>query len=218
MSLFLGKIHFYLYNKIKCFEDLEHEIINWAEAQPDLPTADWTNHMYSLYGEPMPNKPLEEIIDTSNIHGWLQGKISSAEKRHAALISKILNVSETYKEPLSEMFKTQGELLGANLKESTCSNTPQEIFNILNDFLLEGMPCDRVTEEAENTVELYSWITTTCLHTTYWNEVGGDVANFHLFRTLWIKSLVNTLNHNFEYTMELVNQKRIHKITKIIYF
>ena len=30
MSLFLGKIHFWLFEKIKCFEDLENEIVNCA--------------------------------------------------------------------------------------------------------------------------------------------------------------------------------------------
>ncbi|MDO7205534.1 hypothetical protein Q5M85_16905 [Paraclostridium bifermentans] len=33
MSLFLGKIHYWLFNKILWFEDLESEIINLAEAE-----------------------------------------------------------------------------------------------------------------------------------------------------------------------------------------
>ena len=35
------------------------------------------------------NIPLEEMIDTTNIHGWLQEKINSAEGRMAAWTTKI---------------------------------------------------------------------------------------------------------------------------------
>ena len=78
MSLFLGKIHYWLFNKILWFEKLENEIINLAKEE-GFEIEKISTDIQRQYGEILPDKPLEELIDTSNIHGWLQGKIHSAE-------------------------------------------------------------------------------------------------------------------------------------------
>ena len=72
MSLFLGKIHYWLFNKIVWFEDLEEEIINLAKKE-GLDVEVLSTEINNRYGEKLPKLPLEEMIDTSNIHGWLQG-------------------------------------------------------------------------------------------------------------------------------------------------
>lgn len=82
MSLFLGKIHYWLFNKIVWFEDLEEEIINLAKKE-GLDVEVLSTEINNRYGEKLPKLPLEEMIDTSNIHGWLQDKIHSAEYRLA---------------------------------------------------------------------------------------------------------------------------------------
>ena len=80
MSLFLGKIHFWLFNKVLWFEGLEEEIINLAQEE-GLDVEALSAEINAKYGQKTENKNLEEIIDTSNIHGWLQNKIHSAEGR-----------------------------------------------------------------------------------------------------------------------------------------
>ncbi len=214
MSLFLGKIHYWLFNKIQWFEALEMEIIKWGENKTELPIKQWKNEIYEDFGFPVENKPLEDMIDTSNIHGWLGDKISRAESRQAAWITKILNSSESYKNDLINIFEEQGSKLGIDYKEKALPSTPQEMYSILNDFILEGMPCDRATEELENSSQIYSWKTTFCLHSKYWDEVHGDVNNFYILRESWIKSFVKALNNNFTYNANLVNGKRVHKIIK----
>ncbi|WP_332842480.1 hypothetical protein [Paraclostridium sp. AKS81] len=89
MSLFLGKIHYWLFNKILWFEDLESEIINLAEAE-GLDIEKLNKQINLKYGEKLESKKLEDIIDTGNIHGWLQEKIHSSEGRMALWTSKIL--------------------------------------------------------------------------------------------------------------------------------
>ena len=46
--------------------------------------------------EKLPNKNLEDMIDTSNIHGWLQSKIHSAEGRMAAWTREILSNDQDF--------------------------------------------------------------------------------------------------------------------------
>lgn len=82
MSLFLGKIHFWLFNKVLWFEGLEDEIIKLAQEE-GLNVKKLSVEINNKYGQKTENKNLEEIIDTSNIHGWLQNKIHSAEGRMA---------------------------------------------------------------------------------------------------------------------------------------
>lgn len=67
MSLFLGKIHFWLFNKVLWFEGLEDEIIKLAQEE-GLNVKKLSVEINNKYGQKTENKNLEEIIDTSNIH------------------------------------------------------------------------------------------------------------------------------------------------------
>ena len=89
MSLFLGKIHFWLFDKIKWFENLEEEVLKIAKER-NMPVEEWISYANLNFGEKTPNKPLDEIIDESNIHGWLEGRINSAESRCAYYITNML--------------------------------------------------------------------------------------------------------------------------------
>ncbi|NMA82449.1 MAG: hypothetical protein GX962_01140, partial [Epulopiscium sp.] len=82
-------------------------------------------------------------------------------------------------------------------------------YNALNDFLLEGMPCDRVNEIVNQDNEECQWETTICLHTPYWEQVGGDVKNFYDLREVWISSFVTTVNPVLKYEKLSSNRQRI---------
>ncbi|AKN33610.1 hypothetical protein Ccar_23430 [Clostridium carboxidivorans P7] len=213
MSLFLGKIHYWLFDKIKWFEGLESDIVSWAEHK-GLPVDNWKQEIYKDFGHPVEDKPLEDMIDTSNIHGWLQDKISKAEGRQAAWVTKILNSSKEYKNDLISIFEKQGNKLGIEYSEKSIPNSPQEIYNIINDFILEGMPCDRVTEELESDSTVYIWRTNLCLHSKYWDSVHGDVNNFYILRDAWITSFIKALNFNFSYNVSIIDNKRIQEIRR----
>ena len=68
MSLFLGPVHFWLYDKIKNQEALTSSIAEHFDKG-----AEYTKQLL----------PLEEGIDEGNIHGWLQSQITDAETRYA---------------------------------------------------------------------------------------------------------------------------------------
>ncbi|CDI49741.1 hypothetical protein [Clostridium tetani] len=215
MSLFLGKIHYWLFDKIKWFENLEEVIINWTQGKNDLRVEEWREEIYGKYGSPLEEKPLEELIDVSNIHGWLQDRISKAEGRQAALITKILEVNPEYIEDLKKLFEKEGYNMAMKCKEVTNVETPMEMFNTLNNFILEGMPCDRANEEVQNTEVSYVWRSRICLHTSYWEEENGAVENFYTLRNEWIKSFVETLNNKFKFTSFIDEGKRNYRIEVI---
>lgn len=197
MSLYLGKIHYWLYNKIIWAERAEEEIIQWADAK-GMPVTEWAHQSRQAYGEPTGDHALEDVIDQSNIHGWLQARIQSAELRQAELITKILNENLSYKEELIKIFENQGREAA---KEYTMEpDTPEGMYNALNDFILEGMPCDRASAIVANDPDKIIWKITTCLHSPYWEEVQGDVNHFYDLREAWISAFTETLNAHFKYS------------------
>lgn len=203
MSLFLGKIHYWLYNKIQWAEALEQNILEWA-SEKNLPVEDWKKKMYQQFGKPTEGQDLETIIDTSNIHGWLQGKIASVELRQAYLITQILNEDANHKQDVLTLFQQQGALAASKIERNI--ETPEDVFNALNDIMVEGMPCDHVNEIKESTDKDYQWVTTTCLHQPYWVEVEGNVNNFYELREAWVKAFVQNAGA-FDYERTGFNHK-----------
>ena len=116
MSLFLGKIHFWLFNKVLWFEGLEDEIIKLAQEE-GLNVKKLSVEINNKYGQKTENKNLEEIIDTSNIHGWLQNKIHSAEGRMAAWTKAILENNEAAIGKLESVYANQGIKAAKEVKE-----------------------------------------------------------------------------------------------------
>ena len=198
MSLFLGKIHYWLFNKILWFEGLEEEIIKLAKSE-GLNIEKLSSEINLKYGEKLPNKKLEEMIDTNNIHGWLQSKIHSAEGRMASWTKAILENDENSLKKLEEVYIEQGIKAAKEAKESkTITNAP-EIYYSVNDYILDGMPCDRVNEVIISEDEKVEWKRRICVHQDIWGKEGIDVNVFYSLRSLWIKAFVNEVNNDFEY-------------------
>lgn len=208
MSLFLGKIHYWLYNKILWAEKTEKEIIAFANTN-ELPIEKWVMQGIQKYGAPTGNQALEDVIDTSNIHGWLQERIKSAELRQAALITNILAENEGYKDKLIEIFKEQGQ--AAALEYTERPNSPEGLFNAMNDYVLEGMPCDRASEVISNSDDEIIWKIATTIHEPYWVEVKGNIQHFYDLREAWVSAFIQTLNSEFKYSKDTDGN---HSITR----
>jgi len=211
MSLFLGKIHYWLFNKIVWFENLEEKIIELAKLE-GLDIENLRKDIEDKYGEKLPNKPLEELIDTSNIHNWLQNQIHSAEKRTAAWTKLLIEANEENLKKLENIYKEQGVVAAKEvLKEGKSVSSPKEIFDAMNDYILDGMPCDRVNEVISNEENKITWQARIDVHKDIWDKVGCDVNYFYNLRNAWIETFVSNLNNNFKYTVEN-NTKSIEHI------
>lgn len=198
MSLHLGKIHYWLFNKILWFQGIEEAIISKLEIDKvNIETC--LQEINMAYGERLPKLPLEEIIDKSNIHGWLQDKIKISEGRVAAW-SKILLSQNEGKMKLDNIFISQGMKAGeeASRSEKTL-NTAVEIYNSSNDYILDGMPCDRVDEIIDSNDLKIHWRKRICVHREIWERAGVNVRVFYELRDLWMKAFVTEVNSNFHF-------------------
>lgn len=198
MSLFLGKIHYWLFNKVLWFEGLEGEIIKLAKDK-GIDVEKLEAEINSKYGVKTPNKNLEDMIDTSNIHGWLQGKIHSAEGRMAAWTKVILENNQDYILDMRKVYENQGVNAANESKESLENINAETIFNSMNDYILDGMPCDRVNEVIDSSEESIMWKRRVCVHKNIWENEGILVDVFYELREHWINAFVNTMNNDYEY-------------------
>ena len=175
MSLFLGKIHYWLFNKILWFEKLENEIIDLAKEE-GFEIEKLRSEIENKYGEKLPNRPLDELIDTNNIHGWLQNQIHCAEKRMASWTKILIEADLNNYDKLESVYKAQGIVAANEIKlEGKLPSTPEELFNCMNDYILDGMPCDRINEVLVKDVSKIEWKQRICVHKDIWEEIGCNV-------------------------------------------
>jgi len=186
MRAFLGPIHYWLYNKVNLQEELIDDIIRFAcDKNYDSNLAE---KLETQFGK-LDKRPLEDIIDTSNIHGWLQGKIAISEYRLAYALTLLINKGCEVMDELKKVFYRWGQKHA--LEDGI---TALDAFKLLNDTLLDGMPCDWVNEvisESENEVK---WKRTLCVHHKYWDEVNGDISNYYELREELIKGIFANSN------------------------
>lgn len=162
MSAFLGPIHFWLYSKIQLQEALIRKIA--AEAESDESSADYHRFVSEE------SRPLDELIDTMNIHGWLQDRIHDAEGRYAALVRTVLETGgsrEVGWNGLKKIAYSFGEEHALKAESH-----PQEAYRYFEDSFLNGMPCDHVNMLTEQGEDRVSWEQTQDLHAIFWTEEG----------------------------------------------
>lgn len=208
MSAFLGKIHYWLYNKIQLHEKLIEDIIEFAERKGHN-NESLLKESYSRYGAAVTG-PLESNIEHHNIHGWLQERITSVESRLAYIVTELLKNDIVTRKDIANIFYENG--VNAMRELGISEAAPQDLFNLVFDYMIEGMPCDRVNEIIESSENAIVWRTTTDLHKSYWEEVQGDVNNFNYFVDSWIKGFLSAINTGYSYFREENGVSTIKKI------
>ena len=208
MSLFLGKIHYWLFNKIRLTEEMEAQILRIGRTA-DLPVDNFETQASALYDAPLPPASLESLIDHQNIHGWLQHRIAQAESRLAFYVTQMISHQPQLKDEIIKLYGEQAHKIAR--QSSTVPSTPESMVHSLHDYLLEGMPCDRAQVILNNTEYQLDWQYSPCLHKEFWEAVDGDVRHFYDFREAWISSFVKTLQPTWVYE---VTADGIHHMTK----
>ena len=142
MSMFLAPIHFMVYGKNQLQEQLIASIAERAAAE-GWATAEALDAYCSHE-----DRPLDAIIDVSNIHGWLSNSIADVEHRLAALVTELLFGHPERLSVLEEVAYEEGK------KQAAPADTEAgELFQYLTTHLVDGMPCDGVNMMRDQTAE-----------------------------------------------------------------
>lgn len=131
MSSSLGPIHYLMYEKIKFQDKITERLLSedkLSELNKVMP--------------PVPLDNLEDILDQDNIHGFLSAKIDVVESRLAYAINNGENIYE-------KAYEFGKEIAPENL------DGVEEIFDSVNNIILDGMPCDHaLTGAVDNNGDL----------------------------------------------------------------
>ncbi|MFZ5968318.1 MAG: hypothetical protein ACOYVK_14240 [Bacillota bacterium] len=203
MSRFLGPIHYWLFNKIQLHEKLEVDLVSHFEDKYGDEIGAFTQQMTQRFGSPIGDKPLEALIDQGNIHGWLQERITIAETRHAAILTQIFDRygQEAINDAIS-IYAEQGNRCGMDARDKEDVDNAMGLYKALNNYILEGMPCDNVNNITTAEPDKLEWDITRCLHRRYWDEVNANPEVFYGLRAAWVKAFIEGANSAYTYQVQ----------------
>lgn len=182
----LAPIHFVQHRRIRIQEQLESFLAKKFAAEPLLAS------LIQKYGAPSSDVNLAEQIDHSNIHGWLESHLISNEKRMADLLSGILGTYSIVELQLA--YKAYGHEIGASLSKETSVSTSQELYQLLQTVLLDGMPCDKVNRLVESSDHHLVFSSTKDMHAPYYSEAGLGITLYHELREYFIAGFLESLD------------------------
>lgn len=181
MSAILGPIHHWLFRKIKIQNDLTNAVIAAAK-EKELNVALLAD-IDEKFGS-LPEGDLGNIIDPTNIHGWLQDKIAIVERRLAYVTKTLTKDNPDAMGVICDCARAFG------VKNAVESNAaPTEGFEYYENTFVSGMPCDGVNMIVNEDSDEIMWQETVDIHKQYWDEVGADVSLFYEIRNAMIEGV-----------------------------
>ena len=192
MSAFLGPIHSWLFHKIKFQDELVQSILEFVHSKNyQVELLAQIDYRYGV----LESGELADIIDESNIHGWLQERITIVENRLAFLITV---VTDEHPERIMDINDAVYEFGRNHAVEGGISL--KEAYGYLDNILLNGMPCDRVNEIASETDECITWVQTVDIHAPYWQMIHGNIEYYYAIRESLVVGMLENSGISYQQT------------------
>lgn len=145
----------------------------------------------------VPAGSLEEIVDTTNIHGSLQSLVVIVEKRLAFVVDEALRSGIFTIEDIKSIGRQYGQdhNLGSDLGI-------EDVYPAIAGKMLNGMPCDRVEEMLDSTEDSFRWRDRLDIHADYWEPYGRSSKDFYQIRTSVIEGLLSQSDISYSWDGE----------------
>lgn len=222
MSAFLGHIHYWLFKKIRLVIEREELIFQKAFKICGCTAEELRSQVWETYGQPLPPTDLAELIDHTNIHGWLQRQIQIAESREAAFAGALIeNCGQMARELLEESFAAHGLTSGEQAKNQGkySADSAEGIYQAMQDYFLSGMPCDQLTTVTVSTPVQLDWEANACLKQRTWELAGIEAKTMRDFYLKWMDGFVKGINPAYQHDLiadifsgDAVNRHRISQV------
>lgn len=202
MSAFLGPVHFMLYNKIQRLVALTDNLLYIFESGS---SSELSDSLQKQFGE-NERGSLDEVIDKTAIHNWLNNQVNIAESRFAFVVKYFVEHGEGNR-LLDELYK-DGEDAGLNCGDVI---TVQGLFQEINMYLLDGMPCDGGVIVQNNDEDEVVWDVNTEVHSLFSKVSGLDLDYFFELRDKWLQGFFSG-HGTIEYTRLGMNSFKISAV------
>jgi len=193
MSMFLGPIHHLMFEKIKIASQRSRSVVEKFSEKFGEEVGNTINTVMPAGLVDFGNTPLEELLGDNPIHQFLQSLIDEVEIAEAKLVTAFLyGFPDGGKELLLESFKSDGARVAKD-KVGDSSADINSICNSINQFYLEGMPCDPggSFNVDGNSVEVSH---SECLHKAKWDSAGAPADIMCELLDAWVAGFAQQLN------------------------
>ncbi|MDN3513981.1 MAG: L-2-amino-thiazoline-4-carboxylic acid hydrolase [Candidatus Brocadia sp.] len=207
MSLVLGPIHYWMYGKIQTTEGRESAIVSAFKVKYGAEADKILEQIYKKYPKSNTNKSLEELLANKPIHQGIQSLIVEVETREAATVAAFCAKHPDAAKIAAEAAHKHGISCGKEavrnkgLSASDCENT-SKAFEVMGDFLCDGMPCDRGAQVVTESDERTRWDHESCVHEPYWRNAGADFLTMSNIINEWIAGFGEGINPKIKYKRE----------------
>lgn len=197
----LTPIQFVQMNRINLHENLEVLIAEALDLKmPELGTG-LLEEAIEKYGAPSKETSLDTETDHQGIHGWLESKLVTNEKRIAYIIKGALEEDKNNLGLIKEVYKEFGYTLGYRMKSQYQINTLEDVYSVVDKVIVDGMPCDKVnTLESSGENELV-WLGLKDVHKEHYESLGLSQEIFVTLRESFIKEFLKALG-NYSFKLE----------------
>lgn len=202
MSRVLGPIHNWLWQKITLVKQREDALL---EALYDKFGAE----AVAVAGKPRPSSlppkediPLGDLIGEYNIHYWLNNAIQETETSEAAVVTAFINkYGDEALAVITNVYREEGKRCGqiAVVDQEERRKSARGSFELLHSVMLDGMPCDQVTEVPENSAGRVVFIHNACLHMDNWAAAKADPAVMCRLYGEWTGSVMSAINEGLKH-------------------
>lgn len=198
MSLFLGPIHHWMFNKILILESRAFSLATAMEGAGVENAA--VAKAVCDYGEKLAGRDLAEMLGDNSIHQFLYGLIAKVQIFEAGLVDLAkdrfdlaLKTAESHgRETALKAMKVSGAK----------TDSLEDIYRLIHDNQLEGMPCDPGAEIAASPPGKLGYFHSTCNHIQNWEYTGVDIKRMCVITNAWIRGFIAGVSSRASYEVK----------------
>ncbi len=185
MSQFLSPVHGKMYDKI-------HRQDNWRMLLLNRFGDEVLKNSLAEGKEAVERGTLSEVIDLSNIHGWLSHQVELAEARFAEAIAALMERGVALQD-LEDVLYEEGKQ-----EASYIDGRPIEVYQAVSWMLLDGMPCDFVNRVSREDDEICVIERMQDVHAPFWQAVGAAPDLYYSLRDAWVRGWLSAAPFEWE--------------------
>jgi hypothetical protein len=161
---------------------------------------DAVNKSVSEYGEQLAGRDLADMIGDNSIHQFLYGLIAKVQIFEAGIVDIAKNSFDVVLKAVEAHGReTAGNAVRAVGVKTT---TLEDIYRLIHDNQLEGMPCDPGAQTASLSPGKLGYSHSTCNHMQNWEYTSVDVNRMCAVTNAWIKGFIAGVNGNVSYEVK----------------
>jgi hypothetical protein len=161
---------------------------------------DAVNKSVADYGEQLAGRDLADMLGDNSIHQFLYGLIAKVQIFEASLVDLAKNSFDV----ALKAVEAHGRETAGNAVKAVGVKTAslEDIYRLIHDNQLDGMPCDPGAETASLSPGKLGYFHTTCNHIQNWEYTGVDIKRMCALTNAWIKGFIAGVNPNASYEVK----------------